>query len=82
MTTSPRSCPREIVAIQRLVQVFIEDTARLHFKIVAAATEQFKAGISVRGCLSLKLAGHGAAPVATSSCRGCDASRTMCSCTA
>jgi MoxR-like ATPase len=65
---SPVVSAREITSIQALVpQVFIEDTILDYILKIVAATRtesEFKAGVSVRGCLSLKLAAQATALVA------------------
>jgi MoxR-like ATPase len=55
----------EISAIQELVpQVFVEDTVMEYILKIVTATRtesEFKAGVSIRGCLSLKLAAQASA---------------------
>ncbi|TVR51841.1 MAG: MoxR family ATPase [Puniceicoccaceae bacterium] len=58
----------EILAIQKLVpRVFVEDSVLEYLLKIVAATRteaEFKAGVSVRGCLSLKLAAQSRAMLA------------------
>jgi MoxR-like ATPase len=68
LALAPVVSAREIVTIQKLVpQVFVEDSVIEYMLKIVAATRtesEFKAGISVRGCLSLKLAAQATALLA------------------